>query len=294
MQRREAKGLTCLAAEPATNVERARRWLRDHDGAETVEALAALLAEVEERGRREEREACARLCDDLYNDKWSSHYRSAASTCAMNIRARGDRRGKAMDDRCTYTWLGVDERMVQCQHDVGHEGLHEHDGRDEVPRPSEAKCEKMIGTGWWCVQPKGHAGPCAEHLRSAEAKCKRCDCTRDDATPGCPVHDPDRDEERDPLTGSLVPARRSAEATPCKRCGGTGETYAVRGSRVVPGEMMPCPACLHREGVARVARSNEDQTSGREPSAGASAGTAETRFGASTPAGEGQGGGESR
>lgn len=134
MQRSEAKDLTGLAEEPATNVERARRWLRDHDGAETVEALAALLAEVEERGRREEREACAEVAEDevlplgeSYDPRDVASFGTGAAI-ARRIRARGDRRGKAMDDRCTHTWLGVDERMVQCQHDVGHEGLHEHDG----------------------------------------------------------------------------------------------------------------------------------------------------------------------
>lgn len=39
-------------AETWDREARAREWLRDYDGAETVENLAALLAEMEERGRR--------------------------------------------------------------------------------------------------------------------------------------------------------------------------------------------------------------------------------------------------
>jgi hypothetical protein len=52
-----------------------------HVGKEEIEAFAALVAAAE-------REACAKVCEDLFDPRWRSEH-NAASQCAEAIRARG-------------------------------------------------------------------------------------------------------------------------------------------------------------------------------------------------------------
>ena len=47
-----------------------------------LEAFAALV-------REDEREACAKVCDELVNDENTDEYINAADWCAVRIRARG-------------------------------------------------------------------------------------------------------------------------------------------------------------------------------------------------------------
>jgi hypothetical protein len=50
--------------------------------AEKLEAFAELI-------RADEREACAKVCDELANDENTDEYINAADWCAVRIRARG-------------------------------------------------------------------------------------------------------------------------------------------------------------------------------------------------------------
>ena len=53
-----------------------------YDNENAVEAFAALVA-------ASEREACAKVCEDLFDPRWQSEH-NAASQCAEAIRARGE------------------------------------------------------------------------------------------------------------------------------------------------------------------------------------------------------------
>ena len=48
-----------------------------------IEAFAKLVA-------AKEREACAKICDELVNEENSEDYRNAANWCSIRIRARGE------------------------------------------------------------------------------------------------------------------------------------------------------------------------------------------------------------
>jgi hypothetical protein len=48
-----------------------------------IEAFAKLVAV-------KEREACAKVCDELVNEENSENYRNAANWCSIRIRARGE------------------------------------------------------------------------------------------------------------------------------------------------------------------------------------------------------------
>ena len=52
-------------------------------GREEIMAFAKLIA-------AKEREACAKLCDELVNEENSSDYQNAANYCSIRIRARGE------------------------------------------------------------------------------------------------------------------------------------------------------------------------------------------------------------
>ena len=51
-----------------------------------TEEFAAL---VEEKVAAKEREACAKVCDELVNEENSDDYRNAANWCSIRIKARG-------------------------------------------------------------------------------------------------------------------------------------------------------------------------------------------------------------
>jgi len=72
-----------VTAAPATASDdyeaRAREWLRDYDGAESVEHLSALLRTVADEARREERAACEAVCRKAADEHYSMR---AASVCA--------------------------------------------------------------------------------------------------------------------------------------------------------------------------------------------------------------------
>jgi hypothetical protein len=53
------------------------------DSMKQVEAFAKLVAQAE-------REACAKVCDELVNEENSSDYQNAANWCSVRIRARGE------------------------------------------------------------------------------------------------------------------------------------------------------------------------------------------------------------
>ena len=57
-----------------------------------ADSLNALMAKVDARARAEEREACAKVCDDLVADgmRGTPEWNSGVLNCAAAIRARGD------------------------------------------------------------------------------------------------------------------------------------------------------------------------------------------------------------
>jgi hypothetical protein len=60
--------------------------IRHPEWQKAVEEFAAL---VEEKATAKEREACAKVCDELVNKENSGDYQDAANWCSIRIRARG-------------------------------------------------------------------------------------------------------------------------------------------------------------------------------------------------------------
>lgn len=63
------------------------------DGAEAKERLKAFAAAVAAQARAEEREACARLCDEQHDRARTGPGAHRADCCARAIRARGESNG---------------------------------------------------------------------------------------------------------------------------------------------------------------------------------------------------------
>jgi hypothetical protein len=54
------------------------------------EHLAAFAKLVAAKAEAKERDACAKVCDQLVNEENSEDYRNAANWCSIRIRARGE------------------------------------------------------------------------------------------------------------------------------------------------------------------------------------------------------------
>jgi predicted Mrr-cat superfamily restriction endonuclease len=53
-------------------------------------AILKLIHEFADLEVAKEREACAKVCDELVNEENSGDYRNAANWCSIRIRARGE------------------------------------------------------------------------------------------------------------------------------------------------------------------------------------------------------------
>jgi hypothetical protein len=83
---REAEGTSMT-----TMIEKYDAWRKEyHPMALMNEAMAeaAWLAAYKE-GTSDEREACAKVCDELANDENTDEYINGADWCSVRIRARG-------------------------------------------------------------------------------------------------------------------------------------------------------------------------------------------------------------
>ena len=54
-------------------------------------AILKLIHEFADLEVAKEREACAKVCDELVNEENSSDYQNAANYCSIRIRARGEK-----------------------------------------------------------------------------------------------------------------------------------------------------------------------------------------------------------